>query len=77
MQENIQKKLGFALPIFKGRGIFQYSFGLLPMRKPVNVVFGMFLFFFVAFFLFSLFFFLVGVFFLMFEVIFVMRNVSF
>ena len=25
-------------PLFTGRGIFQYSFGLMPHRKPIAVV---------------------------------------
>lgn len=32
--------LGFSPALFHGRGIFNYSFGLLPFRKPVNTVVG-------------------------------------
>lgn len=32
--------LGFALPFFRGRGVFQYSFGLLPRRIPLHAVMG-------------------------------------
>ena len=32
--------LGFSMPIFHGRGIFNYSLGLLPHRRPLNVVIG-------------------------------------
>ncbi|XP_074652511.1 2-acylglycerol O-acyltransferase 2-like isoform X1 [Tubulanus polymorphus] len=32
--------LGFSPPIFYGRGVFQYSFGILPRRRPVNTVVG-------------------------------------
>lgn len=32
------KLLTFSLPAFYGRGIFNYSFGFLPFRHPVNVV---------------------------------------
>ena len=38
MQDRIQKKIAFAPVFFYGRGIFQYTFGLLPHRRPVNVV---------------------------------------
>jgi len=27
--------MGFALPLVKGRGIFNYQFGLLPQRRPI------------------------------------------
>jgi len=39
-QEKIRKKLGFAVPIFYGRGIFNYNLGILPHRKPIVVVVG-------------------------------------
>ena len=38
IQERLRKICGFASPIFQGRGIFQYSFGLLPQRRPINTV---------------------------------------
>ena len=31
---------GIELPKFKGRGILNYSSGLLPFRRPIHVVFG-------------------------------------
>jgi hypothetical protein len=34
------KYLGFTLPIIRGRGVFQYSFGVLPHRRPVTTVIG-------------------------------------
>uniref|UniRef100_A0A8D0G9Y9 Acyltransferase n=1 Tax=Sphenodon punctatus TaxID=8508 RepID=A0A8D0G9Y9_SPHPU len=40
LQARLQKMLGFALPVFHGRGIFQYNFGLLPYRKPIYTVVG-------------------------------------
>ncbi|XP_067850784.1 2-acylglycerol O-acyltransferase 1-like [Heptranchias perlo] len=40
MQERLQKIMGFALPLFHARGIFQYSFGLLPYRKPIYTIVG-------------------------------------
>lgn len=36
----MQKKLKFAIPIFVGRGYFNYSFGMLPHRRPINCVVG-------------------------------------
>lgn len=38
VQEKFQKIMGFALPLFHARGIFQYSFGLIPYRQPINTV---------------------------------------
>ena len=38
IQLKIQRKVAFAPVLFHGRGIFQYTFGFLPHRKPVNVV---------------------------------------
>ncbi|ETO28625.1 hypothetical protein RFI_08505 [Reticulomyxa filosa] len=40
LQEKLQQRLGFAIPIFRGRGVFQYNFGLLPNRIPIDIVFG-------------------------------------
>ena len=40
IQDSLQKKMGFAIPLFRGRGIFQYNFGFIPHRHPINVVFG-------------------------------------
>ncbi|XP_067668805.1 2-acylglycerol O-acyltransferase 2-like isoform X2 [Haliotis asinina] len=31
---------GFSPPIFFGRGVFNYTFGLLPHRRPLNTVVG-------------------------------------
>ena len=40
IQNQLQSRLGFAFPLFHGRGIFQYDYGLLPKRRPIDVVFG-------------------------------------
>lgn len=40
VQEKLQKIMGFALPLFHARGIFQYNFGLIPYRKPIHTVVG-------------------------------------
>ncbi|KAK4945337.1 diacylglycerol O-acyltransferase 1 [Elasticomyces elasticus] len=36
----IKKGMGFTIPLFHARGIFNYDVGLLPYRKAVNVVMG-------------------------------------
>ncbi|ODV86011.1 hypothetical protein CANARDRAFT_186522, partial [[Candida] arabinofermentans NRRL YB-2248] len=36
----LKKNAGFTLPIIMSRGIFNYDFGLLPYRRPIDVVFG-------------------------------------
>ncbi|XP_048450043.1 2-acylglycerol O-acyltransferase 1, partial [Rhincodon typus] len=40
IQDKLQKVMGLALPLFHARGIFQYSFGLVPFRNPVYTVVG-------------------------------------
>ncbi|KAG0028624.1 diacylglycerol O-acyltransferase 1 [Podila clonocystis] len=40
VQQFLKKVLGFTIPIFNGRGVFNYEFGLLPRRKPVHIVVG-------------------------------------
>ncbi|XP_012501030.1 PREDICTED: 2-acylglycerol O-acyltransferase 2 [Propithecus coquereli] len=40
VQNWLQKKMSISLPLFHGRGIFQYSFGLMPYRRPVTTVVG-------------------------------------
>jgi len=34
-QNAMKKALGFTLPIVMGRGVFNYDFGFLPLRKPI------------------------------------------
>lgn len=36
----IKKVLGFTVPLFHARGVFNYDYGLMPYRRPVNVVVG-------------------------------------
>lgn len=36
----IKKVLGFTIPLFHARGVFNYDVGLMPYRSPVNVVVG-------------------------------------
>ena len=38
VQELFQKVTGFAPVLPIGRGFFQYTFGIIPKRKPVTVV---------------------------------------
>jgi len=40
VQEWLCHHLTFSLPLIKGRGVFQYSYGFLPHRRPVTVVVG-------------------------------------
>ncbi|KYN11146.1 2-acylglycerol O-acyltransferase 2-B [Trachymyrmex cornetzi] len=40
IQNYIQNFIGLAPVIISGRGLFQYSFGLIPKRLPVTVVVG-------------------------------------
>ncbi len=40
LQEQVKKLTGVAFPAFSGRGIMQYSFGLLPQRTPLLTVVG-------------------------------------
>ncbi|CCD24932.1 diacylglycerol O-acyltransferase NDAI_0E01160 [Naumovozyma dairenensis CBS 421] len=35
-----KENCGFTIPIFYARGIFNYDFGLLPFRTPLNVIVG-------------------------------------
>lgn len=38
IQERLQRIMGISLPLFHAQGVFQYSFGLMPYRKPINTV---------------------------------------
>nr|XP_009686627.1 PREDICTED: 2-acylglycerol O-acyltransferase 2 [Struthio camelus australis] len=40
LQHRLQQVMGIALPLFHARGIFQYSFGLIPYRWPIYTVVG-------------------------------------
>ncbi|XP_015589868.1 2-acylglycerol O-acyltransferase 1 isoform X2 [Cephus cinctus] len=40
VQESLKKLTGVAPVLLIGRGLFQYSFGVVPLRKPVTVVVG-------------------------------------
>ena len=36
----IKKVLGFTVPLFHARGVFNYDAGILPYRRPLNIVVG-------------------------------------
>ncbi|XP_024121873.1 2-acylglycerol O-acyltransferase 2 [Oryzias melastigma] len=40
IQDHLQRIMGISLPLFHARGIFQYSFGLIPYRRPITTVVG-------------------------------------
>ncbi|KAF9584524.1 diacylglycerol O-acyltransferase 1 [Lunasporangiospora selenospora] len=40
IQQLMKKVLGFTMPMFNGRGVFNYEFGLMPRRRPVFIVIG-------------------------------------
>ncbi|KAI4167487.1 MAG: hypothetical protein LQ343_007165 [Gyalolechia ehrenbergii] len=40
MQMLVKKCMGFTIPLFHARGVFNYDVGLMPYRKPLNVVVG-------------------------------------
>ncbi|KAL2312191.1 Diacylglycerol O-acyltransferase [Schizosaccharomyces pombe] len=39
-QEIVKKIAGFTVPFFYGRGLLNKTFGLMPWRKPINIVVG-------------------------------------
>ncbi|KAL1771017.1 2-acylglycerol O-acyltransferase 1 [Sigmodon hispidus] len=39
-QDTVYKLTGLALPLIYARGVFQYSFGFMPYRKPIHTVVG-------------------------------------
>jgi 2-acylglycerol O-acyltransferase 2/2-acylglycerol O-acyltransferase 1 len=36
----VKKTMGFTIPLFHARGVFNYDVGLMPYRRPLNVVVG-------------------------------------
>lgn len=40
MQLILKKFLGFTIPLFHARGVFNYDVGLMPYRRPLNIVVG-------------------------------------
>eukprot|EP00013_Stygamoeba_regulata_P029556 CAMPEP_0177648162 /NCGR_PEP_ID=MMETSP0447-20121125/10683_1 /TAXON_ID=0 /ORGANISM="Stygamoeba regulata, Strain BSH-02190019" /LENGTH=341 /DNA_ID=CAMNT_0019150789 /DNA_START=74 /DNA_END=1099 /DNA_ORIENTATION=- len=39
-QEKLMRWFGFSMPLFQGRGVFNYTFGILPQRRPLTAVVG-------------------------------------
>ncbi|KAK1075929.1 diacylglycerol O-acyltransferase 1 [Friedmanniomyces endolithicus] len=39
-QLTVKKMLGFTIPLFHARGVFNYDVGLMPYRRPINIVVG-------------------------------------
>jgi hypothetical protein len=40
MQLLVKKLMGWTVPIFHARGIFNYDVGMMPYRRPMNIVVG-------------------------------------
>lgn len=40
MQLAVKKALGFTVPLFHARGVFNYDVGMMPYRRPLNIVVG-------------------------------------
>lgn len=40
LQRAFIRLTGFTIPLIRGRGIFQYSYGLIPRRHPLHTVMG-------------------------------------
>lgn len=40
VQMAFTKLVGFSPPLFHGRGVFQYSYGFLPYRRPLATIIG-------------------------------------
>ena len=38
LQKRLTKVFGFSMPLFRGRGVFNYTFGVLPRRRPITTV---------------------------------------
>ncbi|EMC91065.1 hypothetical protein BAUCODRAFT_39186 [Baudoinia panamericana UAMH 10762] len=36
----VKKMMGFTIPLFHARGVFNYDVGLMPYRRPINIVVG-------------------------------------
>jgi len=40
MQQFLVQRMGFSMPVLHGRGIFNYTFGILPFRRAITTVVG-------------------------------------
>lgn len=36
----VKKAMGFTVPLFHARGVFNYDVGMMPYRRPLNIVVG-------------------------------------
>ncbi|CRG89860.1 Diacylglycerol O-acyltransferase 2A [Talaromyces islandicus] len=36
----VKKTMGFTIPLFHARGVFNYDVGMMPYRRPLNIVVG-------------------------------------
>ncbi|CAG8471927.1 3726_t:CDS:2, partial [Scutellospora calospora] len=39
-QKTLQKLSGWTMPLFHGRGVFNYNLGILPHRRPITTIVG-------------------------------------
>ncbi|BFZ62851.1 diacylglycerol O-acyltransferase 1 [Saitoella coloradoensis] len=39
-QQTFKKLMGFTMPLFHARGVFNYDFGFMPYRRPIHTVVG-------------------------------------
>lgn len=40
LQMLVKRTMGFTIPLFHARGVFNYDVGLMPYRRPMNIVVG-------------------------------------
>lgn len=40
LQMLVKRTMGFTIPLFHARGVFNYDVGLMPYRRPLNIVVG-------------------------------------
>lgn len=40
LQMLVKQTMGFTIPLFHARGVFNYDVGLMPYRRPLNIVVG-------------------------------------
>merc|ERR1712129_221007 len=37
VQNRLQQSMGFSMPLFHGRGVFQYDYGIMPLRVRKSI----------------------------------------
>ncbi|KAA8642170.1 diacylglycerol acyltransferase type 2A [Aspergillus tanneri] len=40
LQMLVKQTMGFTIPLFHARGVFNYDVGLMPYRRPLNIIVG-------------------------------------